>query len=537
MVNTFQDFIKDKMLRLNSLYKIVDKQGKTIVFRPNKPQKYFLENRHNRNIILKSRRLGMTTFGSIDMFDQTLFTKNYRSLMLSYDEDSSKKIFDDIIMYAWNSFNFKNLYKVDTNSAKMLKLLFGDKDQTYSTVEVKSSGRGGRYDYLHISEFGRICARNPLKAREILAGTIPAITPNGIINIESTAEGSDGEFHDMFWDAWDRPENIPLTNKDYKAFFFNWQWDEEEIAQVNEQMHEHLPKEFKEYQIKHNEKALKNKNLKEITNQELVYWYGKYVECGKKWGVLLENYPTIPEEAFSSSGRKLFDVMRLSQMEAEGTQESNTVGDWTYYDMPKLGHSYVIGADPSEGIGSDHSAVTILDITKDKFKVVATYKNNMMPPDLFGDELANKGLMYNNAFIVPEKNSMGYATVSRLKDIYPTHLIYAEERTDRETDKTTDSLGWRTTGATKPKMMYAMANLVNEDAIIIPDKTIIHEMRIYDKNEIMDNRVDENKTNHFDLLMSLAMAVQGAKVYQATSDKIEVVNHNLSTVDDPFSAI
>jgi hypothetical protein len=533
--SNFANLVKDKNLRMRSLYKIVNKEGKTITFRPNKAQEYFLENRHNRNIILKSRRLGFTTFGAIDMIDNTLFTKNYRSLMLSYDEDSSKKIFDDQIMYAWNSFNFKSLYQVDTNSAKMLKLLFGDKDNSYSTVEVKSSGRGGRYDYLHISEFGKICARNPLKAREILAGTIPSITPLGTINIESTAEGSDGEFHDMFWDAWDRPTHIPLTNKDYKAFFFNWQWDEEEIAEIKEP-NKFLPKEFIEYQRKHNEKCKINKNLKEITDIELTYWYGKFVECGKKWGVLLENYPTVPEEAFASSGRKMFDLNKLSDQEQYATTP-NIIGDWSYYEMPKLGHSYILGADPSEGIGSDHSAVTVIDITKDVFRVVATYKNNMMPPDLFADELANKGLMYNSAFIVPEKNNMGYATVSRLKEIYPVHLIYAEERTDKETDKILDSLGWRTTSATKPKMMYRLANMLNEDALIIPDKTIIHEMRVYDKHEILDTRADENKTNHFDLLMSLAMAVEGSKVFQAVSEQVISHNPNLSTNDDPFSAI
>lgn len=533
---SFEQMSKDKNLRMNSLYKIVNKAGLTVTFKPNKAQAYFLENRHNRNIILKSRRLGFTTFGAIDQLDQTLWHKNYRSLMLSYDEDSSKKIFDDCTMYAWNMYNFKGLYKVDTNSAKMLKLLFGDKDNSFSTVEVKSSGRGGRYDYLHISEFGKICARNPLKAKEILAGTIPAITPGGFINLESTAEGSEGEFHDMFWDAYDRPVGTALTEEDYKAFFFNWQWDEEEISRIKEP-NMFLPLEFKEYQKKHNAKVKESGGkLKEITDIELTYWYGKFVQCGKKWDVLLENYPTIPEEAFSTSGRKMFDLNKLSE-QAQYEIKPEIVGDWSYYEMPKSGHSYIIGGDPSEGIGSDHSAAVVVDTTKDKYKVVATYKNNQMPPDLFAFELRDKGLLYNSAFIVPEKNAMGYATVSKLKEIYPAHLIYAEERTDKEDDKILDSLGWRTTGATKPKMMYALSNLLNEDALIIPDKTIIHEMRVYDKREVMDTRLDENKTNHFDMLMALAMAIQGSKVYQSTSETIMSFNTKLSTNEDPFGAI
>src|SRR5690606_8400583 len=60
-----------------------------------------------------------------------------------------------------------------------------------STIRCAISVRGGTIQFLHISEYGKICAVSPLKAREIQTGSIPAVDQNGIVIIESTVEGLD----------------------------------------------------------------------------------------------------------------------------------------------------------------------------------------------------------------------------------------------------------------------------------------------------------------------------------------------------------
>jgi hypothetical protein len=545
ITTTIDPRLQDKYWRMNNLYQIVDKEGHTVTFRFNKAQEHFFHNRHNRNILLKSRRLGMTTFGIIDAIDNTLFNRNYRSLFLSYDEPSSKQVFDNIAMRAWNSFPLKHLYKVDASNANMLKLDFQDKQQTFSTIEVKSSGRGGQYDHEHISELAKICAKNPGKEMEIFAGTIPAITPNGYIVIESTAEG-DNTFSDLFWEAYDRPTNEPLTNKDYKAFFYNWQWDEYEISLAKPFTFEPKDfKQFKDYQEKHNNKCKTNKLLKTITDQQLAYWYGKYVECGRKWNILLENYPTTPEEAFTTSGSKLFDQAKVQEMMDNLDHlnlKTEVKGDLIMYYPPKLNHTYVAGADPSCGVGKDHSAIVVLDTTPNSPVVVATYKNNEIPPDLLAYEIRNIGISYNMAHVAPERNSMGYATLTKLKEIYPVHLIYKEEKYDREDDLTTERLGWYTNVSTKPKMMFDLSTAVNDGTIVIPSKELLHEMRIYGKEGLQNLKADPYATNHFDLLMATAIALQCAKSYQGSSAEIRTYMLKDPTgsncpPQDPFAAI
>ena len=57
--------------------------------------------------------------------------------------------------------------------------------------------RSGTIHRLHVSEFGKICAKYPDKAQEVVTGSIPAVPMNGVLVIESTAEGRDGDFFKM----------------------------------------------------------------------------------------------------------------------------------------------------------------------------------------------------------------------------------------------------------------------------------------------------------------------------------------------------
>jgi hypothetical protein len=49
---------------------------------------------------------------------------------------------------------------------------------------------------LTISEYGKICAQSPGKAKEVRTGSLPAVPTTGICVIESTAEGRGGDFFD-----------------------------------------------------------------------------------------------------------------------------------------------------------------------------------------------------------------------------------------------------------------------------------------------------------------------------------------------------
>jgi hypothetical protein len=67
-----------------------------------------------------------------------------------------------------------------------------------------------------VSEFGKICAQFPLKAQEIISGALPAVDHNGVICIQSTAEGREGAFYDMTQRAHAlQQQGRPLSKLDY----------------------------------------------------------------------------------------------------------------------------------------------------------------------------------------------------------------------------------------------------------------------------------------------------------------------------------
>ncbi len=479
--------LKSKEWRLSHLYFIKDKNKNLIQFKRNRAQQHFNENKHLRNIILKSRQLGFSTDEAIDTLDDSLFTRNFDGLLIGQDLETAKDIFANKVDLAWQNFRLKELYKVNTESARQMKFDYGD--GTFSSITVDSSGRSGTFHRVHITEFAKVCKDYPDKAREIIEGTIPAVPMDGRVDIESTADGSDGKYYDMFWEAWERGE--PKMPTQYKAHFYNWQWDDEEIKKItNEQIKEFLSSSdyllFQEYQEE-----------KKLSNKETTYYYLKWLSLERNWHSLHKEYPTTPFEAFASSGNKLFDENYLAKLTI--TPPIKQKNEWNYYEEPRIGNRYCFGVDVGEGIGKDHSAIVIWNLTSLKPKVAATYKNNQIAPDLLAYEIKNVATEYSYAFGAVERNNHGHTTISKLREIYPERLIYKDDK---------EKFGWLTNLVSKPKMFFDLNTAINNELVDIPSQGIVSEMRRYDKEDLRIKNYDDEATEHYDLLTACIIGFQ-----------------------------
>ncbi len=474
--------LASKDWRISHLYKIKDKQKQLITFKRNKAQADFETKRHTRNIILKSRQLGFTTYESIDTLDDTLFQKNFDALFIAHGLEPAKDIFDNKISLAWDNFPLRHLYGVDMDSARKIKIDFGDK--TYSSIAVDTSGRSGTFSRLHITEFAKLCKQFPDRAKEVLEGSIPAVPTHGRVDIESTADGSSGLFYDLFWDAWDRGE--PKHPTQFKAHFYNWQWDEE--VEITEPISD-LPMEFRHYQ-----------ELHKLTDKEISYYYLKFLSLGegeRSWATLKKEFPTTPEEAFESSGDKLFDAESLSlQKSIKPVSEYN---NFIIYKPYKLGHHYGMGCDVAEGIGRDSSTMSLWDFSPSKPEIVAEYANNNIAPDLFAYEIKNLADRYENPLIAIERNNHGHTTISKLREIYPDRHIYKDDKGKH---------GWQTNLVSKPRMLYDLNTAVNEQLVDLNSARIISEARRYESESLRILHPTEETTNHSDLLIAACIGFQ-----------------------------
>jgi len=478
----------DKQHRINNYYKIVDKDTNLVTFKLNRAQAHFLANRGSRNIICKSRQLGFTTFAAVDSADDVFFNPNIYALILSYDKDSSQTIFEKV-MLAWEHFkipgyDLKKLYTVDNESANRLKL-----------------------------GFAKICAKYPKKAQEVLSGTIQSVPPSGEVTIESTAEGNSGLYYDMFWTAWNRPAGQKIKPTEFKAFFYNWQWDDRELNRIkDEEIETEFPKEFLKIQEDHNIKVIQHPSRYEyMDDRQLTHYYHLWLGMNKNWELLKQEYPIYVEEAFVGSGAALFDRVIAQQMKDNSTSPIKVINyDWEIYEEAKTGHTYVMGVDPAEGVKRDHSAIVILDMTPSLKhpKVVATYASKFIAPDELAYEIKFAGEMYYFPLVAVERNNSGHATLAILKRNYPEDKIYKEVKDDKFDITETERLGWLTTGNSKPKMFYELKALVNLGSLNCPSEIICHEILTYDKSLLGSTKFDPEASNHFDLLTALTIAYQ-----------------------------
>ncbi len=82
--------------------------------------------------------------------------------------------------------------------------------------------RSGTLQYLHISEYGQLCAKFPDKAREVRTGALNTVQAGQIVFIESTAEGREGHFYDLCEEAQAKQRmGTPLTPLDFKFNFLS----------------------------------------------------------------------------------------------------------------------------------------------------------------------------------------------------------------------------------------------------------------------------------------------------------------------------
>ena len=212
----------DPRWRLENLYRITDKNGKAVDFRPNGPQTQFLDEIHSRNIILKARQLGFTTLCCLIYLDACLWQENTRAAVIAHRLDDAKVIFRDKIKFPFEELPEGIRGKLEAKQDSVDTLTLANN----SSIRVSTSTRSGTMQYLHISEYGKICAQWPDKAREIKTGALETVGAGGFVVIESTAEGEGGDFYEKTQAAQDlRIAGKTPGDMEYKFHFFPWYQD------------------------------------------------------------------------------------------------------------------------------------------------------------------------------------------------------------------------------------------------------------------------------------------------------------------------
>lgn len=280
------DQFLDPIWRISNLYTIIDKSGKAVPFRPWDEQREFLTSMHTRNLILKCRQRGFTTLMCIVQLDDCIFTPNVRAAVIAHKLDDAKVIFRDKVKFPYDSLpdGIKAGVPAVQDSADTLTL------GNNSSFRVSTSARSGTLNWLHVSEYGKICAQFPEKAREIRTGSFPA-TENGVITIESTAEGEGGDFHDKAVQAQALSERgVEPGKREFKFYFYPW-WRAREYRLSRTSLV--ASPEDDAYFAK-----VEQETGEAIDQEQRNWWLATEAQLG---GDMKREYPATPREAFEQA--------------------------------------------------------------------------------------------------------------------------------------------------------------------------------------------------------------------------------------------
>lgn len=307
--NRLKELLSDRNWRLTHLYYIVDKNGDVVLFQPNAVQLLFLAAMHNRNMVLKSRQHGITTIAAILALDTALFRSNTTCGLVMHKQGDAEKVFKGKILFAYERLPewlkaARAIVRRDMTGE--LELSNGSK------IYVSLSHRSGTLQFLHVSEYGPMCAFYPLRASEVKTGALNTLAPDAIATIESTAHGKIGDYYQMCQRSMELAKMVAagtaaLTKLDYKFHFFAW-WQDP----INELDPEGvvLPSALLEYFRK-----LDAEHGVTLTDRQRAWYAKKSEEQGDK---MKQEHPSTPEEAFEQAIEGAYYSLQIGQALKEG---------------------------------------------------------------------------------------------------------------------------------------------------------------------------------------------------------------------------
>ena len=379
-------------------------------FKPNEAQLRFMKRLWTRNLILKARQLGFTTLIAILWLDHALFNANQNCGIIAQDLDTVFEIFRDKIKLAYDNLpqEIRERFPLAVENNSTFEFAHNG-----SKIRVATSFRGGTIHRLHVSEFGKICARYPLKAYEVVTGSFPAVPTNGILVIESTAEGREGHFYQMAQRAQqDYASRKKLTMKDYRFHFYAW-WQEAKyridntLVHISEFDHKYFDRIEQEVQQKMNVK------MKLDPDQRAWYVVTRDNDLVGDQAKMWQEYPSHPDEAFQVATDGNYygeDMLKLRGRGGICQVEVLDVSVNTFWD---------IGA-------SDGCAIWFHQMMNQQDRFIGYYEEHNQNLQHYAAEIARHPYIYHTHFLPHDAahqrlGDFNKSVLNQLQELLPSH--------------------------------------------------------------------------------------------------------------------
>ncbi len=338
-------------------------------------------NIHPNCLILKARQLGITTFFCLFLLDKALWNPNLNIGIVAHTLEDAQKLFQHRLKYAFDQLDprIRVLFKTVGDSSKELAFDNG------SSIRVATSMRSDTLQYLHISELGKICARYPERAREIVTGSLNAVHSGQHIFIESTAEGKEGFFYDLCQESQKKKN---LGSLDFKFFFFPWYKHQEYVLDEPQE----IPQELQDYFSK-----LYLNQIRLTDNQK--WWYAAKYRIQRD--DMLREYPSTPQEAFQASQEGFWYATQMRQL-------------WDAGHITSLSYDRALPVHTAWDLGqADAMAIWFFQINKaGEINVIDFFQKKGMPLNQMMQVLQSKNYVYGTHLWPHDANARDRAGIT-----------------------------------------------------------------------------------------------------------------------------
>lgn len=367
---TEYEAVTDSETFSKTFLKILDKKERLIPFRWNKMQRDFHRNKTGRDLVLKSRQLGCSTYEQGDIF-KSLVTKTTRALTLSHD-DTTTQILRQTADRFYNYCEFGSI-KPSRKYANATMTVYSDFDSMHviGTAGNTEIGRGGSYSRIHGSE-----AAKWKDAEKIIAGAMQGGNP--AVVLESTPNGAQGYFYERCMEA--------ISGAGiWKIHFYPWWWDESYRIIID-------ASEFP-FILTADEELLKS--IHGLVDEQIKWRRNKQKELGRFFP---QEYPEDPVTCFLTSGNSYFGDLT-------GVFTAPLNPEW------QEGHKYIAGLD--FGQANDFTCLIVIDCTIRA--VVDMLHINKLPWAELRSRIVQMYNKWKVSRLIAESNSIGQVNIEALR--------------------------------------------------------------------------------------------------------------------------
>jgi hypothetical protein len=497
---------KNKIEWIQTFIKIADKQGNIVPFILTPEQREFLANLDNKNIVLKSRQLGLSVVCIAESIREVVTRDNCTCALISHNQSSCNAVFDKL-KQQFNS--LPDWLRPETVQNNRQALTFKNGSSIICVT-------AGTKDILRGNTITGICHCSEIAfwtdIERHMKSLSQACSESSTLILESTANGFN-RFSELYYQA-------KAKDNDFNAYFFNWingrtlfkgQYDIAVQKYLN--THDALPT---DKDLDEDEKQLVEMGA---TIDQIIWRRGKISTEGID--TFHVEFPSTDDECFISTGCNVFDTNRIAKLlkikfkepikEERLTSINNELRPWIkngslkIFGLPRAGMRYWIGVDVSEGVGLDSSTMFVIDKNGEN---VCTFKNNKIKPYEFADVCYLIGKLYGNAHLVIEKASGGHSVIERLRYTHKYRNL-AKYKTYDEYNKIQWKWGFDTNVKTKGIAVNDAREWFDKGLIKINDKEVLNEMKVFVVDE--DGKMGAVEGAHDDLVSAMWLAIQGTK--------------------------